>query len=163
MRDRAQTGDCGAAVNPEPEVNYGKTDYNGRRGEQEQGEIKYFYGKAGFVDEVAKTVENYLRSKKMKTQVIRGNDGIIIQGKKYSNIVGTVLGIEKAATVVVLAEGRELKLVIGGAKWIDKGLGLAIGVFVHPILLTAGWGTYKQKRLLSDIEKEVERFLQSRE
>lgn len=139
-------------------------DYSGTRGKsQEKARTKFFYGKARYAHEVDKIVNRFLISRDLETQIIEVNNEIIVQGKKKSNVFNKALGLDQAVTVGISVEGNDIKLTVGGAKWVDKAVGATIGLFVFaPVLLTAGWGTYKQRQLFSQIEEEVEKFLSSR-
>lgn len=139
-------------------------EYSGTRGKsQEKVRTKFFYGKARYAHEVDKIVNRFLISRDLKTQIIEANNEIIIQGKKKPNVLNKALGLDQAVTVGISVEGDDIKVTVGGAKWIDKAVGATIGMFIFaPVLLTAGWGTYKQRQLFSEIEKEVEKFLSSR-
>ena len=87
-------------------------------------------------------------------------DEIVVQGKRKPNLMKRAFGLDQAVTVVISVEGKDMKTVVGGAKWIDKAAGAAIGWFVFfPAIFTAGWGVYKQKQLFSRLEKEIDAFL----
>lgn len=137
----------------------------GTRGNSKQKiRTKYFYSKARHAHEVGKIVNRFLISQNLETQIIDVNSEIIVQGKKKPNIFNKALGLDQSVTVGISIEGNDIKVTIGGAKWIDKAVGAAIGLVVFaPVLLTAGWGTYKQKQLFSRIEEEIEKFLSSKE
>jgi hypothetical protein len=82
---------------------------------------------------------------------------------KKPNIFNKALGLDQAVTVGISVEGNDIRVTIGGAKWADKAVGAAIGFFVFTlILLTTGWGAYKQNQIFSKVEKEIEEFLPSK-
>lgn len=139
-------------------------DYSGKRGKSEQKvRAKFFYGKARYAHEVANIVDRFLISNNLETQIIEANSEIIVQGKKKSNIFNKALGLDEAVTVGISVEADDVKVTVGGAKWADKAVGATIGFFVFPpALLTAGWGTYKQRKLYSEVEDEIEKFLISK-
>jgi hypothetical protein len=139
-------------------------DNGGKRGKSEQKvRAKFFYGKARYAHEVANVVSRFLSSNNLETQIIEADSEIIVQGKKKPNILNKALGLDEAITVGISVEGDDVKVTVGGAKWADKAVGATIGLLVFaPVLLTAGWGTYKQKKLYSEVEEEIEKFLSSK-
>lgn len=139
-------------------------DHSGTRGKaQQKVRTRFFYGKARYAHEVDKIVNRFLISNDLETQIIEVNNEIVIQGKKKPNIFNKALGLDQAVTVGISVEGNDIKVTIGGAKWADKAVGAAIGFFVFaPILLTTGWGAYKQNQIFSKVEKEIEEFLSSK-
>lgn len=139
-------------------------DNSGRRGKSDQKvKGKFFYGKARYAHEVANVVNNFLISNNLETQIIEANSEIIVQGKKKPNILNKALGLDEAATVGISVEGDDVKVTICGAKWADKAVSAAISLLVfQPLIVTAGWGAYKQKKLFSEVEKEIEKFLLSK-
>lgn len=140
------------------------SDYDGkRRREDKKGAIKYFYGKAKYMNAVAHEVNDFLAAQNMETQIIDNGKEIIVQGKNASKIK-TVFGLNKAATVAITTEGDDLLMKTGDAQWIDKGAGLVIGfLFFAPTFFTAIYGAFKQVRLFSEIDNHIEEFLSSKQ
>lgn len=139
-------------------------DNGGKRGKSEQKvKAKFFYGKARYAHEVANVVNRFLISNNLETQIIEANSEIIVQGKKKPNILNKALGLDEAVTVGISVEGNDVRVTVGGAKWADKAVAVAISWFIFaPTIVTAGWGAYKQKKLYSEVEEEIEKFLLSK-
>jgi hypothetical protein len=163
----APTETLAAVPKPLPSKITGFDDPNensGIRGQQQKGQTKFFYGKARYAHELAQVIERFLISNNLETQIIEADKELIIQGKQKPNVFKKALGLDQAATVGVSVEGNDIKVTIGGAKWIDKAAGAAIGWLIFwPALATAGWGAFKQKQLFSKIEIEIEHFLLAKE
>ncbi len=129
---------------------------------QAKGKVHFYYGKSGCLQETGTIVQRYLKSREMETQKLESDDRVIVQGRKAGK-VKMVLGLQSAATVEIKIDGNDLQVTIGGAKWMDKAAGSAVGLLlVWPALLTTGWGVYKQGRLFTEIEHEIATFLESK-
>ncbi len=49
---------------------------------------------------------------------------------------------------------------IGAAKWLDKGIGMAVAFFLlWPAAIPSGWGIYMQKKLFKKIDEHCIRRL----
>ena len=108
-------------------------DHNGvRKKSQPKAHTKFFYGKARYTHEVSKLVDRFLISHDLETQIIENNNEIIVQGKKKSNIIIQVLGMDQSVTVGISVEGNDIQITMGHAKWIDKAVGeLSVCCFSH--------------------------------
>lgn len=127
------------------------------------GNVRAFRGKAEFASEVVAVVERSLMSKELQTQVVELESETIVQGQQKPSMLRKALGMDQAITVNIVTDGNDLKVTVGGAKWMDKAVGVGVGMLVFaPILLTAGWGAYKQKQLFDEVGSEIARYLESR-
>ena len=136
----------------------------GRRGQKAQkGQVRYYYGHACNAREAVSIVERFFDSLGLHTQIIESGNEVIVQGKQKPNFLRKAFGLDRAITVSVSVDGDDMKTIVGGAKWIDKAAGVAIGWFVFaPAILTAGWGVYKQKQLFARLDEEIGAYLASK-
>lgn len=128
-----------------------------------KGKTKFFYGKAKYLKEAVRVADRFLASQGLVTQEVESGPDLILQGKMKPNIFKKALGLDQAVTVSFASDRGDLKMTIGGAKWIDKAAGAGVGWFIFaPAILTTGWGIYKQKRLFENVESELEAYLASK-
>ncbi|MFW5628996.1 MAG: zinc-ribbon domain-containing protein [Candidatus Cloacimonadaceae bacterium] len=130
--------------------------------EEEQTRKKRIYpNKANRLKDTVAYVNRLLKTEKLETQVINNNNFVILQGRKPPTWLKTTLGMDVAVSISFKKSGNDLIVEIGGAKWMDKAAGTAIGLFVFwPVLLTAGWGLYMQNVLFEKIDNAVITYLQ---
>ena len=121
--------------------------------------MRTFHGKAGKQEYIVEEVKSFLITEGFGTQVIFEVDTMIVQGRQQNknplmSMAKKGLGLESAITVAFSKNEDDLILRVGAAKWLDKGIGLAIAWFVlWPTALTTAWGVYRQKKLFKDIDE----------
>ncbi len=128
-----------------------------------------FPGHAQHADDVADFVKGLLEAESLETQIVKDGRKRIVQGKASSqrawmtNLVKNSLGLDKAVSIVIAPSADFLEVTIGAGKWMDKAIGGAIGAAVFwPLLVTAGWGVYKQQLLFSQVGRNIETFLRAK-
>ncbi|MGI9174403.1 MAG: zinc ribbon domain-containing protein [Rhodothermales bacterium] len=136
-------------------------DAPGKRGSRSpKGRTKYYYGQARYAEDTAKIVERFLASQNLVTQVLNDGAETVLQAQQKPNLLRKTLGLDQAVTVQIVRDGGDLRVTVGGAKWLDKAAGAGIGWFVFaPAILTAGYGIHKQMQLFGRVEAEIETFL----
>lgn len=106
-------------------------------------------------------IEQYFASYQYEHQPIQQDAVWIVQGKKAGLLRG-LAGMGQAATVVIEPVGNGLKVSIGGAKWFDKGAGMATGFFTGGITwVTSVVGIVQQQQLVDALWIVVERFVKA--
>lgn len=112
---------------------------------------------------VAGAVESFLAgSKGMETQSAQTTDGYVVQGSQDKDGWKTISGMRLAITVQIVRMGETMTVTVGEGQWSDKIGASAIGWFVAwPLLVTAGIGAYKQKKLPEEIFQEIDKFIVS--
>jgi len=106
-------------------------------------------------------IESFLRTlNDMEVQSVQGTDGYLIQARKRGGQWRQFVGMDTAIQVRVMSpEPGMVTVDVGQGKWIDKlGVGVA-GLWVWPLLVTAGFGAASQLKLGHDILSQVETFL----
>jgi len=127
------------------------------------GNIKVYPNKAKYSSDVVKVIEGSLISQRLETQVIESDSGTLVQAQQPTNIFKKAMGMDQAVTISFAPVGNDLKVTVGGAKWMDKAVGAGIAAFIFaPAALTTGWAIYKQKQLATQIEAEIALYLSSR-
>ena len=82
--------------------------------------------------------------------------GMLVQIRNTSGGVGgflkTAVGCKTCATLKLLRKGSDLNIEVFEGKWLDKAVVITISLFVlWPLLVTGGFGVYKQKKLLDKV------------
>ena len=99
----------------------------------------------------------------METQLIKNENGsCIIQSRARDGKVMRFVGMDKAVTLYFVNGQNIVNVTIGEAKWLDKGLGLAIAWFICWLTaVSTAVGLYSQYKLLRKLEKEMDTFMGS--
>ncbi|MBN2800519.1 MAG: zinc ribbon domain-containing protein [Deltaproteobacteria bacterium] len=110
-------------------------------------------------------------SRSYETQTLRFEDGDALRQaifqvrSRYRGDLGRaasqLLGFDLAATVTLDAIGDDLKVSVGGARWLDKVAVAGVGLFISlgVLWITAGIGALQQRDLLSGLSRECNKFL----
>ncbi|MFQ5846087.1 MAG: hypothetical protein ACE5IQ_00260 [Candidatus Methylomirabilales bacterium] len=92
--------------------------------------------------------------------------GLIFQMRQKYNAdwkkaASQLTGLDTAATVTIRSDGEGLSVEVGGGKWLDKAAvaGFATFVTLGVLIIPAGIGAWKQRRLLSDLVVEIDNFI----
>jgi hypothetical protein len=90
------------------------------------------------------------------------NGGLTVQARKESTL-RTLAGMSSALTVVMTAEGENIAVEVGGAKWVDKAAAGGAGLLLlGPVgLIGAGVGAYQQSQIQSQSWQFIERYIMS--
>jgi hypothetical protein len=119
-------------------------------------------GKGIYYKDVTQHIYGFLINKKMEAQIIEEHDKCIVQGKDKGGLFANISGQGKAITIQFIKRNNDLEFKIGGAKWLDKAAGAAIGILIFwPAFFTTIGGMYRQNKLFQAIENEVNKYLDS--
>jgi len=106
------------------------------------------------VGDLASRLASFYESKKLETQVFTGPPTWSVQARSPG--WRKAIGMSTAITVVLRPDGDELSVEIGRAKWGDKALAGAAGMFIlWPLALTAAAGAFREGQL----PRETVRFV----
>ena len=112
------------------------------------------------VETIVQAVEAYCQSKQMQTQYSQTMDGSYVFQATQDSIIRTALGMRLATTVQFTQINDILNVSIGAGEWADKIGSSVIGLFIAwPLLATAGYGAYMQKKLPGEIFDVITRVL----
>lgn len=105
------------------------------------------------------------KSENMETQLMipdpEGNI-CVVQGRVLGGGYKQLIGLDKAITIRfnVMPGKKAVVVEIGEAKWIDKGVAMAAGLFVFaPLAVTSSIGMYQQKQLQNRILNAIQQYL----
>lgn len=110
------------------------------------------------VQDIVTRLEGFFRTEKgMDVQSSQTTDGYVMQASQPKDGWKTLTGMRLAVTVQMAVAGDQLNVSIGEGQWSDKIGAGAIGLFVAwPLAITAGMGSYKQKKLPSEVFQVIE-------
>ena len=113
---------------------------------------------------VVSYVESYLTTDKhMMCQSSETTDGYVLQASQPSDGWKTISGTRLAITVYFRKAGDFLNVTVGEGQWSDKIGAGAVGLFLAwPMLIPAGVGAFRQKKLPQEIFATVEKAIMMR-
>lgn len=106
-------------------------------------------------------IEKYFGSHQYDHQPIQQEAVWIVQGRK-AGAWRDLAGMSQAATVVIEPMGNGFKVSIGGAKWVDRGAGIAAGFLTYGVTwVTSVVGAVWQRQLVDELWLVVEGFVKA--
>ena len=114
------------------------------------------------VQAVASHVDHYLRANQgLQVQGASNGEECVLQCRQEKDGWKTVSGMRLATTVQITRTAPDnINVTIGISEWSDKiGAGVAGMLLFWPLAVTAGIGTYKQKKLPEEIFRCIENYL----
>lgn len=113
------------------------------------------------LEDIINAVTSFLNvEKQMEVQSSPTTDGYVMQASQAKDGWKTISGTRLAISIQFILVGDTLNVMIGEGTWSDKLGAGALGFFLAwPLALTAGYGTYKQKKLPSEIFAVVEKTI----
>lgn len=111
------------------------------------------------VRSLADAISNWFKARDFETQIMMApGGGYMIQARQPSGW-RSVLGLSSALLVTLIPKGDGLEVTTAAAKWADKVAVGAVGLVIHPLLITAGYGAWKQSRLPDEIFEMISLYL----
>ena len=115
------------------------------------------------IEDILNAIDSYCKSKQMKTQYNQTPDGGYVFQAAQESVWKTALGMRVATTVQLNVIGDTLNVSIGAGEWMDKIGSTVVGLFIAwPLLLTAGYGAYMQKKFPSELFTVIDCTLSGR-
>jgi hypothetical protein len=86
----------------------------------------------------------------------------VVQLKKESTL-RSITGLNKALTISLrrVNEGTDVK--VGAQDWVDQMAVGAVGLVIHPLLITAAIGAYQQNSVIHDILLSIDRHIRQQQ
>lgn len=107
--------------------------------------------------QLAEAIRQFFFSKGLTSQVLQQGAVCVVQGKKEDWT--SYLGMGQAATAMIELVGPNLKISIGGGKWLEQGAAMAVGLLLVVPLFTGAVGMAQQKQLMDDLWRVAEHFV----
>ena len=108
-------------------------------------------------NDLAEQLRQYFFTEGHQSQVLQDGHVWVVQGQKTG--FRSWVGMGVAATVKIEPEGSELKVSIGGAKWMEQGAAMVVSLLVPVLLITGGVGMAQQKQLLDTLWRHIDHFV----
>lgn len=108
------------------------------------------------VDTMISALMSYLEnSKGLFAQCFNGQNQWVVQARE-PKAWKKLLAMDSAITIRLTLNGNALSASIGEEKWIDKAVGLGLGIWLFPVLLVpTAVGAFQQYQLPDDINKFI--------
>ncbi|BAB59744.1 TVG0593813 [Thermoplasma volcanium GSS1] len=96
--------------------------------------IREYKGKNVDLSKLSSIIENYFREENFVTQSSQHPRGYVIQAKK-GGIFRTILGMDRAFTIVLVGDSSDFKVQIGVGKWLqDLGVAAIEAFLITPVV-----------------------------
>lgn len=114
------------------------------------------------VETLGEALFQWYQSQGFEAQKVAGPNGAVIVQARKEDTWRTVAGLSAALSVELVLQGENLFVRAGAAKWADKAVvGVLTALFFFPLLALPAWGAYKQKELIDDTLRFIERYVVS--
>ncbi|MCP5107061.1 MAG: TIR domain-containing protein, partial [bacterium] len=124
-----------------------------------------FSNKANLIGHLPDKVIALLKRENLETQMIDTEGKVVVQAKKtaakgWQKVIKSAMGLDQSISVIFEARDGDLMVTIMPTKWMDKAVGMGIGMIVFwPAAVTATWGIVATKQLISRIETEINAYV----
>jgi len=126
-------------------------------------ECRSFYAPGVDPNELARTVSNWLTLHDFQSRTEDLPPGVTIQARQPETWK-SFLGMSSALNITFCTRGHNLEVTTEAGRWADKIAVGAVGAFIlHPLLITAAYGVWKQSQLPDRIFDVVEQFIKDRQ
>ncbi len=96
--------------------------------------IREYKGKNVDIAKLAKAIEDYFKEENFVTQSSQHPNGYLIQAKK-GGIFRTILGMDRAFTIIISGSPSDFRIQIGIGKWLqDLGVAAIEAFFITPVV-----------------------------
>ncbi len=109
--------------------------------------------------EMAEAVRQYFYNNGYESQMIQQNDTWIVQGRKVGLL--NWIKMSQAGTVIIDPIGNNVRLLIGGGGWLERGAAWASSLYLKPEWVNNALGVAQQKQLLDSLWQMSESFVTS--
>jgi len=107
---------------------------------------------------IAEAIQQYFSLNEYETQMLQQDAGWIVQGRKVG--FRSWVGMGQAATIVIEPSGDNVRVSIGGGKWLEQGAVMAAGLLLGPALwVTSAVGMAQQQQLLNTLWQVTEEYI----
>lgn len=105
-------------------------------------------------------IEGFLRNKNLVVEGMKAPEGYLVQAKEEESWK-KFAGMDQATQVQIFQSTLDsITVNVGAGKWMDKAATAGVGAVVFaPLLATAAFGAYKQKKLPGEIFDFIKHFI----
>lgn len=128
------------------------------------GESRVFYASGIDPKDIARMVSGWLQINDFLSQIVDLPDGKVAVQARQPESWRSLLGMSSALNITLTKRGNDLIVETDAGKWADKIAVGAVGAFIlHPLLITAAYGAWKQSQLPDRIFGVIEQYLKERQ
>lgn len=128
------------------------------------GESRVFYASGIDQKDLAGMVSGWLQINDFNSQIVDLPDGKVAVQARQPESWRSLLGMSSALNITFTKRGNDLIVETDAGKWADKIAVGAVGAFIlHPLLITAAYGAWKQSQLPDRIFGVIEQYLKERQ
>ncbi|MFB3766046.1 MAG: hypothetical protein ACE14P_12480 [Methanotrichaceae archaeon] len=127
-------------------------------------ETRTFYAIGVDQRDLANMVSNWLKIHDFESQIVDLTDGRIAVQARQPESWRSILGMSSALNITFATRGNDIIVETDAGKWADKIAVGAVGAFIiHPLLITAAYGAWKQSQLPDRVFGVIEQYLKGRQ
>jgi hypothetical protein len=114
------------------------------------------------LEEIAEEIRQYFYANGYESQAVEHNETWAVQGRKAGLV--RLIGMGRAATIIIEPTGDGTKVSIGGGQWLEKGAVLvAAGILTGGLtFITSSIGMVQQQQLLDDLWQVTENVVKKK-
>lgn len=122
-----------------------------------------FYQAQGFdLQRIAQTLEMEYQGKGYQAQHFGDFNHVVVQLKQESTL-RTITGLNKALTISLQHANDGTLVQVGAQDWVDQIAVGAVGLVIHPLLVTAAVGAYQQNNALHEVLNSIDYHLKQQQ
>ena len=125
-------------------------------------ETRSFYAPGINLDDLIRTVSNWLSIHDFETRKVDLPGGVTIQARQPESWK-SFLGMSSALNITFTTRGNNLDVTAEAGKWGDKIAVGAVGLLIHPLLITTAYGVWKQSQLPEKIFTVIEQYVREKQ
>ncbi len=127
-------------------------------------ETRTFYAVGADQKDLASMVSSWLKIHDFESQIVTYPDGRITVQARQPESWRSILGMSSALNITFTTRGNDLTVETDAGKWADKIAVGAVGAFIlHPLLITAAYGAWKQSQLPDRVFEVIDQYLKERQ
>ncbi len=110
------------------------------------------------VQNIAQAVVNEYQAQGFEAQQFGDSNQASVQLKK-ENTLRTITGFNKALGITLQRLDAETQVQVGASDWVDQIAVGAVGLVLHPLLVTAAIGAVQQRNVVHDVLDSIDRLV----
>lgn len=110
------------------------------------------------VQKIAEALVNEYQAQGFEAQQFGDSNQATVQLRK-ENTLRTITGFKKALGITLQRSNDETQVQVGASDWVDQIAVGAVGLFLHPLLVTAAIGAVQQRNVVHDVLDSIDRLV----
>jgi hypothetical protein len=125
-------------------------------------ETRYYQTQEITIQPIAQALVVEYLAQGYKAQHFGDVNQITVQLKKESTL-RTITGFEKALAISLQRVNGGLLVKVGAQDWVDQIAVGAVGLVIHPLLITAAVGAMQQNNALHDVLNSIDQYIRQQQ